>query len=657
MDHCPACHGEWRPRTVFAGYELLRCHARSGLGLLFQASHKATGETVALKLLRPCASTTGEEFEHFKKELALLSSFDHPHWVRVLEGGVQDGMVWVAMEWLERGSLAGLLAERGRLPEIEALNFAAQLAAALAAAETVGVLHHDIEPNNVLVADPATLKLADFAQTVFYTRAALDAETIWGRVGCVPPERMERADEDARSDMYGLGTLLVHMLNGSPLYREETLAEMMGGPAPTSALQASGLRKSLHRTTTALLNQLLRTNPEQRFKSWEAAISAIDEARAAVSNLAMNAARPQAVRAVRRPASASYEIPPPAVMATKAFSTPPMPIVVPPSPAVAAPTPVPWTSAVPAPEAPEEMENETPTASEDQFAEAAPATTQARKSKRGLLWAAAAAVILAGGAGGTIWWKNHHPVPPATLAQTDVTPAPVLPLPSNPGGAIAVAPTPAPVPATPPPLAGPVAPPIKRPSVTQATIPGLITSEMDWNKWEVLSITPRAKRPKSASARPKTNGTLRMETGHAGVTDTGDDMLFLAREAAGDWTLSGHVSGANARNSGIMVRASKDPGSPFLSVTFNSAMKAFSTHSRREPDAKAAEGKAPPPIPKGDGWVRFRREGSKVSAFYSADNQAWNPIAELELPGNVLVGFVSWASSANFDDIHFEGPK
>ena len=216
---CAECGMEWRPREEIGGYRLLELLARSGLAVIFRAVEAESGAEVAVKLLRPPFGSTAEDFGRFAAEVEILAGFEHPHWVRVFGGGIEEDLAWLAMEWLPESSLA----TRGRMGEGEVLHFAAQAASALASAQAAGLRHRDLEITNCLLADAQTLKVSGFAESVFYARAGDEAGTIWGRLSCAPPERVFGEREDVRSEIYALGAILFQVLSGALPYEGEVL--------------------------------------------------------------------------------------------------------------------------------------------------------------------------------------------------------------------------------------------------------------------------------------------------------------------------------------------------------------------------------------------------------------------------------------------------
>ncbi len=302
---CPHCLADWRPRSEIGGFRLLDLRARSGLGVTFRALDPRTGATLAVKLFRTSIGWEDEDSALFEREVHILTTFEHPHWVRVFGGGVENGVPWLAMEWLSAGSFSDLLAKRGRLTEIEVLDFAAQAASALAAADHAGLRHGDLEPNSLVLADPQTLKVSDFAQTILYARAAADVGTVWGRLCYIPPERLWREDEEARSDIYSLGTILFHGLTGFAPHEGETVIDFMFERFAGNPLHVDAHVRTLHAATAALVNRMLVVEPQGRFQSWDEVLDATATARAHFENRRATAPFPARIPRAATPARPS----------------------------------------------------------------------------------------------------------------------------------------------------------------------------------------------------------------------------------------------------------------------------------------------------------------------------------------------------------------
>lgn len=257
-----------RARPTIGRYELLEPIAGSGLSVIVRARSSDGGGEVALKLYHPPRGMRREEIEEFLASTRRLVELDHPHILRVFAAEEDAGVPFVAREWLGGGSLAERLANGRRAPEEEVIAIGLQVASAMAAAESVGVRHRDLEPGNLIFADASTIKVGDFAQAVFFDRASGEAGTVWGTLPYVAPERLRNEAEDSRSDIYGLGATLFHALTGQAPHGGEAQGEPLIDRLLGEPLRIDRALTPVHAFTAALLEQMLSLIPEGRPQDW-----------------------------------------------------------------------------------------------------------------------------------------------------------------------------------------------------------------------------------------------------------------------------------------------------------------------------------------------------------------------------------------------------
>ncbi|MCO5171754.1 MAG: protein kinase [Planctomycetes bacterium] len=244
----------WRPgeaaapprRRTIGGHELLCELGRGGMGRVYRARDLRLGREVALKTLL-VFDADPETLARFEVEARAAARVQHPGVVAVHGAGVDDGVPWLAMQLVEGESLKARLAREGPLEPTHAAGVAEALARALGAAHAVGVLHRDLKPHNVLLAEDGAPLLTDFGLAKRLDTGG-DAITVTGQVLGTPaymaPEQAEgrQGAVDARTDVYGLGATLYEMLTGRPPFSGTSavnvLAAVMGvDPTPPSALR------------------------------------------------------------------------------------------------------------------------------------------------------------------------------------------------------------------------------------------------------------------------------------------------------------------------------------------------------------------------------------------------------------------------------------
>jgi tetratricopeptide (TPR) repeat protein len=227
-----------------------------GMGVVYLAHHGVTGGCVALKTVRlpdPRLTST------LRREIAALNRVRHPSVVRVVEWGLQDGLPWYAMEWVQ----GVLLAE---WPRSGALEVLARVCRALGFVHAQGVVHRDIKPANILVRADGQPVLLDFglvSQTaVGGKREQLDLEMLGGTPAFMAPEQAARGQVDARADLYALGCLLYELLAGRLPFQgsPSSLVRAHLTQTPTPPSQHASVAAELERITMACLEK----NPQAR---------------------------------------------------------------------------------------------------------------------------------------------------------------------------------------------------------------------------------------------------------------------------------------------------------------------------------------------------------------------------------------------------------
>jgi serine/threonine protein kinase len=213
--------------TSVGDYDLEHQVGAGASGTVWKAHWRGpVSRVVALKRLR--AGGGADDLARIRREATVLSELDHPHVVRVLEV-IHDGDgVALAMQFAPGGSLADLLAERGRLAPGEMVAVAAPIAEALASAHRRGVLHGDVKPANVLFTSDGEPLLTDFG--VSRTLGQHTSDQITGTVEYLAPELLDGAQPDPRADIYSLAVVCYQALAGRPPHT---------GPVPLAVARAA----------------------------------------------------------------------------------------------------------------------------------------------------------------------------------------------------------------------------------------------------------------------------------------------------------------------------------------------------------------------------------------------------------------------------------
>jgi serine/threonine protein kinase len=277
---------ELKRGTLLGRHELLLPIGRGGMATVWvarrRADQKADERIVAVKaILRDLA---GEEdfVKMFLDEGRLVARIRHPNVVELYEVGQAQGVMYMAMEWVEGDSLHTVIAEAGKrrpIPPEMAVRIVADAAAGLHAAheatndqgEPLGVVHRDVSPHNILIGSNGAVKLVDFgvAKAVERLAEATVAGQVKGKFGYMSPEQAVARPVDRRSDVFSLGIVLFEVTTGRRLFRGNTDAEtlhlVVEGDIPRPTRVEPGYPVALERIVLKALNRSRR----ERFQTAE----------------------------------------------------------------------------------------------------------------------------------------------------------------------------------------------------------------------------------------------------------------------------------------------------------------------------------------------------------------------------------------------------
>ncbi len=201
------------------------------MAAVYLAQHRGLGRRVALKVLAPELAEDERFRERFLRESRVAAALDHPNVVPVYDAGEVEGLLFIAMRFVDGIDLRRLLDRDGVLETERALVTLSQVAAALDTAHELGLIHRDVKPGNILIApgvgpggaDHAYLADFGLARAVLPTTALTEAGTLLGTLDYLSPEQIEGLPLDARTDVYALACVAFECLVGEPPFRRPTV--------------------------------------------------------------------------------------------------------------------------------------------------------------------------------------------------------------------------------------------------------------------------------------------------------------------------------------------------------------------------------------------------------------------------------------------------
>lgn len=273
------------PGSVFAGYLVERRLGVGGMGAVYAARHPRLPRRVALKVLGEHLGSDPDFQTRFEREAELAARVDHPNVVSVYDRGVEGDRPWIAMQYVDGVDVHQLI-KRGRsvLTAGRAVFIVAEAAKGLDSAHRRGLLHRDVKPANILVAEDSDegdhVLVTDFgiARALDQTSALTNAGSVPATLPFASPEQISGRDLDHRSDVYSLGCTLYVMLTGAfPFPRDSQIAVMhahLTDPPPKITTEVPSLPTELD----DVIARAMAKEPEQRYRSCRELASAAQAA-------------------------------------------------------------------------------------------------------------------------------------------------------------------------------------------------------------------------------------------------------------------------------------------------------------------------------------------------------------------------------------------
>ena len=239
--------------TALGHYEVLSPLGRGGMGEVYRAKDRTLGREVAIKVLPDAFGHDPVRVARFKQEARAAAALNHPNICAIHEVGDHDGQPFIVMELLRGQTLEARLSSRGRLESDEVLELSTQLADALDAAHTAGIVHRDVKPANIFITDRGQAKILDFGVAKTSSLNAADAltntrdveqltgdGTTLGTLAYMSPEQALGKELDPRTDLFSLGAVIYEALTGKPPFIGDTPAAIFDqilNRAPTAPVQ------------------------------------------------------------------------------------------------------------------------------------------------------------------------------------------------------------------------------------------------------------------------------------------------------------------------------------------------------------------------------------------------------------------------------------
>jgi serine/threonine-protein kinase len=273
------------PGTVIGGkYRVEHPLGAGGMGVVVAARHLELNQNLAIKVLLPSASNSEESTTRFLREGRSAAQLTSPHVAKVHDSGrLPSGAPYLVMELLRGRDLRAHLAEVRRVPLALAIEWVLQAAHALGEAHKLNIIHRDVKPANLFLAETSAgvlIKVLDFGVSKHLDDAAeMELTKTTSAVGTpryMPPEQMRSAKfADTRGDVWSLGVVLYELTTGEPPFKGDTITALCFDVMERTPTPPSQVNPELPPALDEVLARCLEKDPEQRFQSMGALAAAL----------------------------------------------------------------------------------------------------------------------------------------------------------------------------------------------------------------------------------------------------------------------------------------------------------------------------------------------------------------------------------------------
>jgi serine/threonine protein kinase len=270
--------------SVLGVYHLSMILGRGGMGKVYLAQDVRDGRKVAVKVLSVEMARREDMLKRFQREVSALQKLSHPNIVQMIESGFEQGVHYLAMEWVDGLSLRERLRREKRMALTEAVLLLADIAAGLDAAHAVGIVHRDVKPSNILLRrlpDRVQGVLSDFgiAKLAEDHSGKLTDLNVVGSLDTIAPEQVVSTREvDWRADLYALGVVAYQLLTGHHPYEGTARTAMLMAHLRQTPIDPRVFLPDVPKPVAQVLLKALSKRPEQRPTTARELVRPLEEA-------------------------------------------------------------------------------------------------------------------------------------------------------------------------------------------------------------------------------------------------------------------------------------------------------------------------------------------------------------------------------------------
>lgn len=259
------------PDQQVGKYRLLQRLGKGTSGTVYQALDTVSGKSVALKIIDPEVFTDpefgAERHSQFLAEASLAGMLIHPHIVSILDAAVERDSGYIAMELVAAGDLSQYTKQGALLPVPNVIEIAFNCCGALDYTSRVGIIHCDIKPENIMIAEGTDIRITDFGAAVL-RKSNVVRTAAMGSPHYMSPEQIVGKDLTFHSDMYSLGVVLYELLTGRLPFAADDLDQLVRKILNEDPMPPSRLRPELSLQFDKVVLRALRKKPDERFHGW-----------------------------------------------------------------------------------------------------------------------------------------------------------------------------------------------------------------------------------------------------------------------------------------------------------------------------------------------------------------------------------------------------
>lgn len=261
------------PGDQLGHFELIESVGTGGMATVLKARDLELGRIVALKILPPETARDSEVVTRFKQEARAAAKLDHDHIARVYFCGEDQGLHFIAFEFVEGETLRHMIDRQGTIPPRDCVRYMIQVASGLAHAHERGVVHRDIKPSNILITPEGRAKIVDMGlarhlESHSINGGVTQSGVTLGTFDYISPEQaLDPRRADVRSDLYSLGCSIYHALTGRPPVPEGTAAKKLHAHQYDYPLDPRELNPRVPDALAVVLSRMMAKDPARRYQT------------------------------------------------------------------------------------------------------------------------------------------------------------------------------------------------------------------------------------------------------------------------------------------------------------------------------------------------------------------------------------------------------